>query len=142
MTHHSEVEGKYNRCDDCGRAIRIGSVVPADGLGNCPAGGTHHGLEKAHSEVEGLVGEWRRSFGKIDLNTGANPKYVDRQEDWLRAALTTYGAKEREKYDEIFAWLLGEKGDFPNLAEKPHYRFRTELRARLAALPQTDVTKN
>jgi hypothetical protein len=37
---------KYNRCDDCGRAIKIGSVVPGDWRGNCPAGGTHHGLEK------------------------------------------------------------------------------------------------
>ena len=45
------------------------------------------------------------------------------------------------KYKEIFDWLLGLNGDFPNLAEKPHYRFRTELRERLSSLSHESVGK-
>ncbi len=39
---------------------------------------------------------------------------------------------ERESaYQEVFEWLLGEKGGFPDLSQKPHYSFRTELRKKL-----------
>lgn len=49
------------------------------------------------------------------------------------------GAEKVEaKYADIFAWLLGERGDFPNLAEKPHYRFRTELRERLSRTQEVE----
>lgn len=39
-----------------------------------------------------------------------------------------------ERYQPIFDWLFGMNGDFPNLSEPPHYRFRTELQKRLTAL--------
>jgi hypothetical protein len=39
-----------------------------------------------------------------------------------------------EQYNDIFMWLLGEKGDFPESIPGKRYGFRTELRAKLAAL--------
>lgn len=36
------------------------------------------------------------------------------------------------QYEEIFSWLLGENGNFPDLSQKPHYSFRSELRKRLS----------
>lgn len=48
---------------------------------------THN--EQTLRPIEDVVGEWRRSFGRVDLDTGAHPKYVDRQEDWLQEVLTT-----------------------------------------------------
>lgn len=42
--------------------------------------------------------------------------------------------KRDKKYQKIFDWLYGLDGDFPDLSQKPHYRFRTELRERLARL--------
>lgn len=50
-------------------------------------------------------------------------------------------AEVRGEYDEIFKWLLGESGDFPNLSEKSHYSFRTELRERLSALTPVEDTE-
>lgn len=35
--------------------------------------------------------------------------------------------------DDIFQWLFGRGGDFPDLSQKPHYAFRTELRAKYEA---------
>lgn len=32
--------------------------------------------------------------------------------------------------EDLMLWLLGEDGDFPDLSQKPHYSFRTELRKR------------
>jgi hypothetical protein len=42
-------------------------------------------------------------------------------------------ARQGAAYDEIFLWLLGEAGDFPESAPGRRYGFRTELRARLNA---------
>ncbi len=36
--------------------------------------------------------------------------------------------EERKKVEDVISWLLGENGDFPDLSQKPHYKFRTELR--------------
>lgn len=36
-----------------------------------------------------------------------------------------------KKYKKIFDWLLGIKGDFPDLSRPPHYKFRSELRVML-----------
>lgn len=38
------------------------------------------------------------------------------------------------KYREIFKWLLGESGEFPESIPRKRYGFRTELRKRLEAL--------
>ena len=40
----------------------------------------------------------------------------------------------KKQYDGIYARLLGENGDFPDLSQKPHYKFRTELRERIAKI--------
>ncbi|MES2216647.1 MAG: hypothetical protein V4481_05135 [Patescibacteria group bacterium] len=32
-----------------------------------------------------------------------------------------------KKYKDIFDWLHGLNGEFPDLSQKPHYRFRSEL---------------
>lgn len=40
--------------------------------------------------------------------------------------------EERRKNKDIFDWLLGEKGDFPDLSQKAHYSFRKELRKKIA----------
>lgn len=53
---------------------------------------------------------------------------------FIRSEISLAVAGERERYAEIFAWLLGEGGDFPDLSQKPHYSFRTELRKKLSTL--------
>lgn len=61
--------------------------------------------------------------------------------DMLTTFAHTIREEEFEKYDDIFAWLLGEHGEFPDLSQKPHYRFRTELRERIKHLrPTTNHT--
>ena len=52
--------------------------------------------------------------------------------EWIRSLLLAHEEKVQRGYDEIFSWLLGEKGDFPDLSTKPRYKFRPELRERLA----------
>lgn len=74
------------------------------------------------------------------------PEIIESSTEWLTnlvlnlvsQELTHALAKKDEEYSDIFAWLLGEKGDFPNLAEKPHYRFRTKLREMLSTLNLTN----
>lgn len=39
-----------------------------------------------------------------------------------------------KKYQSIFAWLLGEEGDFPESEPGKRYGFRSELRKRLAII--------
>lgn len=45
----------------------------------------------------------------------------------LRSKISSTLAQRDEEYAEIFKWLLGEKGDFPDLSQKPHYSFRNIL---------------
>lgn len=40
----------------------------------------------------------------------------------------------KEVDDQIIKWLRGLDGDFPDLSQNPHYKFRTELRERWEAL--------
>jgi hypothetical protein len=68
---------------------------------------------------------------------------------WQRAALLTADAalpSSREmQLDAIVRWLLGEEDEFPNPPEKvagryfPLYWWRTELRRRVAALPDPNA---
>ncbi len=39
--------------------------------------------------------------------------------------------RAEKKYADIFSWLQGTNGEFPDLSQKPHYSFRAELRSRL-----------
>lgn len=41
-----------------------------------------------------------------------------------RVAWETY----QDTVESIFDWLHGENGEFPDLSQKPHYRFRSQLR--------------
>lgn len=54
--------------------------------------------------------------------------------DLIRQEICKAEEGKKKEYAEIFAWLLGEKGDFPDFSQKPHYSFRTELRKKLEAL--------
>lgn len=49
-------------------------------------------------------------------------------------AFTAAMETERKQYDEIFKWLLGESGDFPESLPGTRYNWRPELRKRLAEL--------
>lgn len=68
---------------------------------------------------------------------GREGDYVLSPDD-LDALLTSSyqaGVEARDvQYKGIFDWLHGLSGDFPDLSQKPHYCFRTELRERLQAL--------
>ena len=80
---------------------------------------------------------------------------------WLRIGLTTHTKEVREQtlaevreereewktyhdqVESIFNWLQGENGDFPDLSQKPHYSFRSDLRRLRATLtPPTTNNKN
>jgi hypothetical protein len=43
----------------------------------------------------------------------------------------------QDQVESIFAWLHGENGDFPDLSQKPHYSFRSQLRTMRKALDDT-----
>ncbi len=66
---------------------------------------------------------------------------ADRIKSFIRSVLEKSRQEQRNKYDSIFKWLLGENGDFPDLSQKPHYKFRTELREKLASLTPNSETK-
>lgn len=114
-----------------------------------------------HSEVEEWVAAFRKEF-QADRGYGTDPQFVgaafdiNDYTDWLRTALTTHGAKERE---EMLIRVLQEIDDAEtehNPARhgtEPHDIFGLvksyvggivfEIYGRYDALtPQTDVTKN
>jgi len=81
------------------------------------------------------------AVGLISLRDGGNytqTEYLDKSkqcknellEQILSYISTNY--TENYKYDDIFKWLLGEKGDFK--IYEPKYSWRTELRQRLHEL--------
>lgn len=71
-------------------------------------------LDKAKIEIENCKSfDWQNAM--IELTA---------ERDTLRA--------ENEKHQEIFSWLLGENGEFPESTPGKRYGFRTELRKRLA----------
>ncbi len=91
--------------------------------------------------IEQKLKEFREKFGTMQLTHPNGPDVVSLQKDvqsFLRQSLIeakAEGAREREKkYADIFSWLQGLNGDFPDLSQKPHYSFRTELRKRLASI--------
>jgi len=90
--------------------------------------------KKQRKIFEELKKEYPDDAGEIDMLV-SDPFVQD-----LIAQAKEQGKRERDKeYKPIFEWLCGERGDFPNLAEKPHYRFRTELREKLKApSPKSD----
>lgn len=82
-------------------------------------------------------GQQRLHF-HYSLSAKAPYMKINGKEYVLKDAVAQAKAEERDalrkEYTAIFAWLLGEKGDFPDLSQKPHYSFRTELRQRLSHL--------
>lgn len=82
---------------------------------------------------------WEKSFDdKFDYGvlSGNDPDedITDDVKSFIRQELARQKEEDRKKYDQIFKWLLGKNGDFPDLSQKPHYSFRTELRKRLDAV--------
>lgn len=65
------------------------------------------------------------------------PDFENLVDTLIQHAVEAAREAERERHSSIYKWLLGESGEFPNLAEKPHYSFRTELRKRIEALTPT-----
>jgi hypothetical protein len=65
--------------------------------------------------------------------------------DALLTADTALSSSREMQLDAIVRWLLGEEGEFPNPPEKvagryfPLYWWRTELRRRVAALPDPNA---
>lgn len=51
---------------------------------------------------------------------------------WLSSSLPEM-RRQLAAHEEIFAWLLGERGEFPESVPGKRYGFRSELRKRLAA---------
>lgn len=75
------------------------------------------------------------SLGYTDTPFGHLAIYVQERIDSKIDEASARTAEEQErKYEEIFKWLMGEKGDFPDLSKKPHYSFRKELRKKLSAI--------
>ncbi len=80
-------------------------------------------------EALGAMNSWYVQTGKEIVNKFRH-SLTQMREETRRETLEEI----ENKYKDIFDWLLGQNGDFPNLAEKPHYSFRTELRERLSRL--------
>lgn len=58
--------------------------------------------------------------------------------DFIRKEIEEAVRGRDEQYQPIFDWLLGQNGEFPNVTDKPHYAFRTELHRRLSLLKETN----
>lgn len=142
------------RCNDCDRKYRGQAQVKQ----LCPVCNVRQTLEAERQAVReemlelfihGLIKEHQRCrfsplldiASRLDSRKEEIIKQYDHEEYGVFArmrqeideALAERQSCEEmvEMYDEIFKWLLGEKGDFPDLSQKPHYSFRTELRAKL-----------
>ena len=90
-----------------------------------------------HSEVEGLVEEFRAKFYKIEAvwieEKKAYEYPISEMMDWLRTALTTHGAKERE---------AGYKQGFHIAETILHMDYDDAMQYLNENHPQTDATKN
>lgn len=95
-------------------------------------------LGQMYERVKPLVEKMKAKYPQ-DLE-GLEPALTSDIAEIVLEVLAAETLKAREeveqKYADIFAWLLGEKGDFPNVTDKPHYSFRTELRKRLSTLSE------
>jgi hypothetical protein len=87
-------------------------------------------------------GGWEERFNtEIEhpylLSENLGPGCAKKIKAFIRRVEAEAEARGREKaeklYAPIFDWLYGVNGEFPDLSQKPHYRFRTELRKRLDA---------
>jgi len=138
-----------SECRGCGVEILTGVFC-----NNCHYGGTtqrslaaQSGGERADDEREAdeLLSAFERACERL-IRGGIGPvdagkeRAVLRNEirgrilasRKLRSDLATARA-ERNEHLEIFAWLLGESGEFPESKPGARYNFRSELRKRLAA---------
>jgi hypothetical protein len=101
--------------------------------------------------IEEMMREFER-FTIMDGNRISLYGEAEIAETWLRQALTQAhqaGIDEgkfqekvkwetyQDEVESIFAWLHGDNGDFPDLSQKPHYSFRSQLRTMRKALDDT-----
>lgn len=110
-----------------------------------------------NSEVEVLVEEFRNLY--VEIEEVMERSVLDRYERWLRTALTTYGAKEYERGRKEVREIIGRHNarilnafqlqgtiDMPMIAYDERVclvpAIEIATKETLAALPQTDVTKN
>lgn len=80
---------------------------------------------------------WQDKDGKWFLN--GNPTTVPDIIHFIHQEISLTEKWKVKQYEDIFKWLLGENGEFPNVMDKPHYAFRTELRRRLTSLQTGDA---
>lgn len=71
---------------------------------------------------------------KGGLNGGGKQLSPREAKQALTAYVERQNLSERQRYDEIFKWLLGETGEFPHSVKGARYNWRSELRNRLAQL--------
>lgn len=73
-------------------------------------------------------------YEKAAVERDALKDIINSDKTTLDACRVTIDAlrAENEKHQEIFSWLLGENGEFPESTPGKRYGFRTELRKRLA----------
>lgn len=89
-------------------------------------------------KIEEWEKEWNRRFFPANKNrpgfyTWNNPE-PEEIEKFISQVEQSAIERTRKTYDPIFKWLLGENGRFPDLSQRPHYSFRSELRERLKSL--------
>ena len=69
---------------------------------------------------------------KMQCSNDSCKAFSEYELEQLTKTLTEIDKQAREeegkKYSEIFKWLLGESGDFPQSEKGKRYGFRTELR--------------
>ena len=78
--------------------------------------------------------------GRIDANTYTQA-IIDKTAK-AESSITAYITKREQKYQEIFTWLLGENGEFPESEKGKRYNWRPELRNRLKALQNSQADES
>lgn len=82
----------------------------------------------SESEADGVLAS--RGSGYAGVTYRKEPLCLGSTLSSLRA--------EHDAHASIFRWLLGEEGEFPESLPGRRYNFRTELRARLKSLENSD----
>ena len=101
-----------------------------------------------HSEVEGLVEEFRAKFYAIQAVWSEEKKAyeypISEMMDWLRTAFTTHSAKERASGIQIAQKLHMEVSTLELSPEETlgYVKALADVIEHTLATPQTDVTKN
>lgn len=95
-------------------------------------------FQKIKDEIIETFAKFYRGVYKDILPNPSIESGIEWHTKYLEQSLNTYRRAVIEeidkKYEPLFKWLHGVKGDFPDLSERLYYKFRSKLSERIAAI--------